>query len=194
MAELAHGVADEIAARIALPPDAAWVLDVGGGHALHSIALLRRHPALRAIVVDRPEALAAATPNVAASGMEDRIELRIGDFTRDDLGDSFDVALLFNVLHYGDAAWAGALVTRAATALRSGGQVAIFDQFRDAASTPASRAFLHTLALNYVVALRGGILALADVERTCAAAGLGAPQRIALRSAPGSYLLVATKR
>jgi SAM-dependent methyltransferase len=74
------------------------VLDLGGGTGGMSIALCRRFPALRAIVVDRPAVARLALAHVSASGLADRIHVQDGDFLVDPLPGRCDVALLANVL------------------------------------------------------------------------------------------------
>ena len=73
------------------------LVDLGGGTGGMSIALCRRHPRLRSIVIERAERVRDAEDEVRASGLADRIEVWSGDFTRDPLPGA-DVALLANVL------------------------------------------------------------------------------------------------
>lgn len=114
---------------------------MGGGHGAYSIALCRRHPQLMATVFDLPEALKAARENVAAEGLEDRIELREGDFLTEELPTGYDVALLFNIVHGFEAEQNAALLQNVAAALDPGGLVAVVEQVTGRAPGPASRAF-----------------------------------------------------
>ncbi|MCF6475227.1 hypothetical protein FAF44_43700, partial [Nonomuraea sp. MG754425] len=56
-AAMASLQAPAAARGIPVPRAARHVLDLGGGHGLFSLALLRRHPELRATVIDLPHAL-----------------------------------------------------------------------------------------------------------------------------------------
>jgi hypothetical protein len=47
-------------------------------------------------VLDRPQALNTARATVTSAGLLDRITLQAGDFLADDLGEGYDVALLFS--------------------------------------------------------------------------------------------------
>jgi tRNA (adenine22-N1)-methyltransferase len=63
-----------------LIPASECVADVGTDHALLPIYLIERSAAVRAIAVEKsPGPAAAARRAVAAAGLEDRIEVRLGD-------------------------------------------------------------------------------------------------------------------
>src|SRR5579884_3220089 len=82
----ANLAASEVARRIPVPRGARDLLDIGGSHGHYSVALCRRHPGLRAVVLDLPEAVAAAAPLLAREGMGDRVMHRAGDARTADLG------------------------------------------------------------------------------------------------------------
>ena len=105
------------------------VLDVGGGTGIYSIAWLLAHPALRAIVWDRPEVLKVAREMAAEFGVEDRLETVAGDMFRDDFPKGADVILLSNILHDWDVPECRAIVNRCAEALPEGGELLIHDVF-----------------------------------------------------------------
>jgi SAM-dependent methyltransferase len=70
-------------------------LDVGAGVAAVSIAMCRQYPALRAVGLEPASApLALARRNVAAGGLEDRVELRAQRVEELDDEEAFDVAWL----------------------------------------------------------------------------------------------------
>jgi SAM-dependent methyltransferase len=124
-------VAPLLASRIPVPDGARDLLDIGGSHGYFSVALCRRHPELRAVVLDLPEAVEHAAPLLAAEGMGDRVTLRAGDALRDDLGtEVHDVILMASLVHHFDDATNRALMRRAAAALRPGGVLVIFDAVR----------------------------------------------------------------
>lgn len=123
----AKNVAPVLAER--LPLDGArTLLDVGGGTGIYSIALLRRHDELRAIVFDRPEVLKVAAEFAQEYGVADRLECRPGDMFVDPLPQS-DLVLLSNILHDWDAPECRRLIRRCADALSSGGRLLIHDVF-----------------------------------------------------------------
>lgn len=89
---------DDVADAVSVPDDPARLLDIGGGHGLYSIELCRRHSNLAATIFDLPGAVEAMSGEIPAEVAE-RIRTRAGDYHEDDLGDEYDLALLFNVVH-----------------------------------------------------------------------------------------------
>jgi precorrin-6B methylase 2 len=113
-----------------LPLDGArQLLDVGGGTGIYSIAWLRQHPRLRAVVWDRPEVLKVAGEMAATYGVADRLACVPGDMFRDPAPAGCDVLLLSNVLHDWDVPGCRALLRRCADALPPGGRLLIHDVF-----------------------------------------------------------------
>ena len=106
-----------------------WLLDVGGGTGIYSIAFLERYPALRAIVFDRPEVLKVAAEMAKEYGVEDRLECRAGDMFSDPLPENCDAILLSNILHDWDVPECQRLVQRCADVVPPGGRVLIHDVF-----------------------------------------------------------------
>ncbi|TDC84929.1 class I SAM-dependent methyltransferase [Actinomadura sp. 7K507] len=131
MRAMAAAPAQEAAQLIPVPADARTLLDIGGSHGYYSVALCRRHPGLRAVVLDLPEALQHAAPLLAAEKMGDRVTHREGDVLNDDLGtDAYDIVLMVSVAHHFSADENHALAQRAARALRPGGVFVVVEPFR----------------------------------------------------------------
>ena len=126
LAGRARNVASVLAERVSLA-DARCLLDVGGGTGIYSIAWLRRHPQLRAIVWDRPEVLKVAQEMAAAYDVADRMQCVAGDMFVDPLPAGTDVCLLSNILHDWDVPECQVLVSRCAEALPEGGRLLIHD-------------------------------------------------------------------
>ena len=120
-----------LARRVPVPEAARDLLDIGGSHGFFSVAICRRHPGLRATVLDLPEAVAHAAPLLAAEDMGDRVVLRAGDALVDDLGtDAYDVVFMMSLAHHFDDATNRSLMRRVADALRPGGVAVIGDSIR----------------------------------------------------------------
>ena len=131
--------AGEAARRTPVPKGARDMLDIGGSHGYLSVALCRRHPALRSVVLDLPEAVEQARPILAAEGMGDRVVHRAGDALTDDLGEAaHDLILMFSLVHHFDAETNRALIARCARALRPGGLLVIGDLMRPGSPEGAS--------------------------------------------------------
>lgn len=188
-------VVDEVVDAVDVPEDASALLDIGGGHGLFAVELCRARPSLSATVVDSPAALSLARETVEDAGLEDRVTTRGADYLREDLGDGFDVALAFNVVHAHDRGETVRLFERAHDALDPGGRLAVLDQFVGSARTPVGRAGLGFVALTYLVTLGASLPAFDDVVESLGDAGFEGIERTAIRGAgPGNTLVQATKR
>ena len=73
------------------------VVDVGGGYGKLLTSLLRRHPAMRGVLLDTPVVVERARPRIEAAGVADRCELVGGDFFAD-MPSGGDLYLLSRVL------------------------------------------------------------------------------------------------
>ena len=107
------------------------VADLGAGGAPWSIAVLSACPGGSAVVNDLPEVLEVARARIAEAGLEDRCELRPGDYHTVALEDgAFDLVVLGHICRTEGADGTRALLGRAAAALRPGGRVLVSDYFR----------------------------------------------------------------
>jgi len=128
LAGRARNVAPVLADRYPLD-GARRLLDVGGGSGIYSIAWLRKHRGLQAVVWDRPEVLKVAAEMAEAYGVADRLELVAGDMFRDPVPEGADVVLLSNVLHDWDVPECRTLIGRCASPLPAGGRLLVHDVF-----------------------------------------------------------------
>jgi SAM-dependent methyltransferase len=127
----ANLLAPLLARRVPVPAGATEMLDIGGSHGYFSVVLCRRHPGLKATVLDLPPAVEQAAPLLEREGMGDRVVHRGGDALTDDLGDAaFDLIFMFSLVHHFDDATNRLLARRAARALRPGGYLVIGDALR----------------------------------------------------------------
>lgn len=187
-------LADAIAGKVAVPDGPARLLDVGGGHGLYAVELCRRHPGLSATVFDRPAALDVAREEIAAAGLDDRIGVRGGDYETDDLGEGYDLALVFNVAHAHDPAETVALFERVADALAPGGRIAVLDQFEGSGRTPVGTAGIGFVGLTYFVTLGARLHRYEDAVGWLRSAGFDGVTRTPIRRAgPGNTLVEAVK-
>lgn len=126
LAGRAKNVAPVLAQKIDLAGNT--LLDVGGGTGIYSVACLRQHPTLRAIVFDRPEVLKVAEEFAQQYGVADRLIGHPGDMFMDPLP-AADAVLLSNILHDWDEPQCAQLVQRCAHILPVGGRLVIHDVF-----------------------------------------------------------------
>jgi cyclopropane fatty-acyl-phospholipid synthase-like methyltransferase len=123
------------------------LLDIGGGHGMYSIAFCQQNLSLSATVFDSAEALKPAKINIAEAGLENAIQIKAGDFLEDDLGEAYDVALLFNICHGLSEEQNIALLNKTAKALNPGGMAVILEQLGMNLPMPMSRAANNLLGI-----------------------------------------------
>ncbi len=186
-------VLDDVIARIDFPAGAKRILDVGGGHGLYSIQLCRRHPEVTAAIFDLPVALKRARENSRASHMNDRVSLLPGDYREDDLGNGYDVALVYNIIHAHRPEENIQLLKKVAAALTPNGRVVILDQMGDRAFGPVTRAVNSLIALAYFILLGGQTYTYREVEGWLHEAGFALLSRKSLLKAPGTIMIIAVR-
>jgi SAM-dependent methyltransferase len=112
------------------------LMDLGGGSGVISLALARRWPSLRVVVVDMATVCEAGREIAARLFQGDRVHYYPADFYRDDLPAEMDMVLECDVNLY-DAD----LLRKVWASLRPGGRFVIVDQFAPAEGVaPAGRA------------------------------------------------------
>ncbi|PYP87721.1 MAG: hypothetical protein DMF61_08710 [Blastocatellia bacterium AA13] len=127
MLELARVDAGTLARLVPVPKSAKRILDLGGSHGLLSAALCRKHPPMKSVVIDLPEAIGTARELARAEGIDDIVEHRGGDLLNDDLGSGYEAALLSNVLHHFRPNAIAKISRRVRDALTPGGILAIWE-------------------------------------------------------------------
>jgi SAM-dependent methyltransferase len=194
MRSLAGPSAAEVAHRTPVRSGARDLLDIGGSHGYHSVVLCRRHPGLRAVVLDLPEAVKQAAPILAQEGMGDRVTHRIGNALTDDLGaGAWDVVFVAYLVHHFDDATNREFARRVARALRPGGAFVIQELVRpDAHSAADQQGAL--LDLYFALTSESGTWSYDEMAAWQRAAGLEPQKPIRFRSVPGSGQQVAIKR
>jgi SAM-dependent methyltransferase len=127
-------------ANAALVPveDPRNLVDVAGGHGAFSMAMCRRHPGLRATVLDLPPSTAVGRRIVAEEGFSDRVSFRDGDVFELGLGEGVDVVSVFNLVHHLSEERDRRLCGMAHEALRPGGFLVIGDSARPEPGEPVS--------------------------------------------------------
>jgi SAM-dependent methyltransferase len=186
---IAPGIAD----ALALPEDRALrVLDVGGGHGGYSIALAQRYPRLTATVFELPRVVPVTREIVAQAGLAERVFVQEGDFQRDDLGNGYDVALVFGVLNGEPPEGRPALIAKVFAALNPGGRIVLRDFVLDTDRAGPLEAAIFALQM-LLATDAGGLDTRDDWARWLRAAGFTPPESISLPAGIGSVLIVADR-
>lgn len=189
----ANPLAPWLARRLPVPSGARDVLDIGGSHGYFSVVLCRRHPELRATVLDLPEAEIHARPLLEREGMGERVSFRAGNALTDDLGEAaYDLILIFSLVHHFDDVTNRSLVRRAARALRPGGYLVIGDALRPSSPGNGGQqgAFFD---LYFAMTSESGLWTFDEMRSWQEAAGLRPRTSISLVPGGGFVLQVAVK-
>jgi hypothetical protein len=127
--------------------------DVGGANGTFVGLAAKRHPQLKPTLFELPVVTEVAARNLAAMGVDDRVEVVGGDFFVDDLPPA-DVIVMGNILHDWDEDQKKFLIAKAYDALNAGGRFiaveAIIDDERRA------NALGLMMSLNMLIETRGG--------------------------------------
>lgn len=177
----------EVGRRTPTPRGAKLMLDLGGSHGHFAAEICRRHPGLRAQVLDLPEAIEKAAPLLAAEGMGDRLVHVPGDVTTADLGtERYDLILMSNLAHHLDGAENQALALKAARALRPGGVFVIQEPARPERGTEGGQTGT-LLGLYFALQSRPNAHAwtVAEMANWQSTAGLRPGNPLRMRTAPG---------
>ena len=103
------------------------LLDLGGGPASYAITFLQKHPAMEAVLFDRPDVVTIAQEQVAAAGLESRFSYLAGDMVVDPIGAGYDLILVSNIIHSYSETTNRALVRKCSDALVPGGTLILKD-------------------------------------------------------------------
>ena len=98
MAALAQTIAPRIAKTCTLSPKPTTLLDLGGSHAVYSMAFQDRYPCLQATVVDTSLGVQVGNSIVAGRGLEEQIFFIVGDIWQLPLHGIYDVILILSII------------------------------------------------------------------------------------------------
>jgi SAM-dependent methyltransferase len=193
MRALSGLAAPEIVGRTPLPKAATTMLDVGGSHGFISVAMCRKYPKLRAVVLDLPVAVKHAAPILAKEAMGDRVVHRAGDAVTDDLGEhEWDFIYVSQLLHHFDEPTNRKFCQRVARALRPGGVFVVLEMIRP--SSPAAAGQVGALLdLYFAVTSQSGTWSVDEITGWQRDAGLTPKKPIHLRTVPGAVEVVAVR-
>jgi SAM-dependent methyltransferase len=182
--ELHRDLAETLAAALEVG-GARRLLDIGGGSGVMSLALLRRHPGLSAVVADIETVCAAGRRIAAENGMEDRITYRATDLSGP-LPSGFDLVLECDVGLYTEA-----LFARVREALNEGGRFLIADEMADDPDEAPTPWRLHWAFTAAISGPPGDAVTPGRVKEMLAAGGFTVLRETAL---PEGFRLIEARR
>jgi precorrin-6B methylase 2 len=157
-------------------PDAARVLDVGGGSGAYAMAFARAKPGVSAVVFDLPNVVPMTRSFIEREGLASRVSTVTGDYLKDDLGRGYDVVFLSAIIHSNSPAENAELMRKCVHALRDGGCVVVQDFIMD--DERVSPAHGAMFALNMLVGTDAGdTYTEGEVSGWMTAAGLSGVSR-----------------
>jgi SAM-dependent methyltransferase len=191
IARMNRPIAEQAMRELGLGEGAPALLDVGGGMAVYSLAVLAANPRARATQADWPHINAAARGAVEKAGFGDRFAAIDGDIRESDLGEGrFDVAVLSNIMHQESPASNRALLGRIHRALRPAGKLVVAEFVVDDGRTGPPMALLFNLNM-LPLGEQGKSYERRELTALVTEAGFGAPQFVP--AGPVATLIYATK-
>jgi ubiquinone/menaquinone biosynthesis C-methylase UbiE len=76
------------------------MLDLAGNAGIYTVALVSHHPTLEGIVFDQPSVIETTREVISKYGLDDRIGVLTGDFTKDDIGNDYDLVRTSDTLSF----------------------------------------------------------------------------------------------
>ncbi|ACM18934.1 helix-turn-helix SAM-dependent methyltransferase [Geotalea daltonii FRC-32] len=101
------------------------LLDMGGGPGTYAIHFCLHNPELTAVIYDLPSTRPFAERTISQFGLSDRIAFESGDFIKEGIKGTFDVAWLSHILHGEGPEGCAILLEKAISALEPGGMILI---------------------------------------------------------------------
>ena len=104
------------------------LMDVGCGPATFAVKFCERYPGLKAVAMDRPQNLKIAKQIVDQFNIQDRVELRPGDYNTDSLGVDNDAMLLSSMTNQESPATLRKLLKKCYDSMSQDGVIMIQEQ------------------------------------------------------------------
>ncbi|GAB3894689.1 hypothetical protein GCM10028803_10030 [Larkinella knui] len=190
--------AKEFGRKAPIPKNATRMLDIGGSHGQHSVALCKKLPDLQAIILDLPPAIEQAAPLLARAGMGDRVRHQAGNALTDDFGESqYDIVLLSSLAHHFSNEQNREVARKVARALKPGGVYIINEFIRpetDGKSDGVGTNLVgNSMDLFYGLTSTAGNYAISEIQSWQTDAGLKLSKVKSYLSIPGRAMVVAKK-
>jgi SAM-dependent methyltransferase len=146
------------------------LLDVGGGSGALSLAVASRFPALKAVVLDRPQVCALADSYIDAADLSGRVSTYPGDIFKDPIPEDVDVILLSLFIHAFGLERSTPILKKCFDALPPGGCLLIYEPMLDPNRVGPMMTLLSSLNM-LVVTPSGGDVTARDYQNWLAKAG-----------------------
>ena len=144
------------------------------------------------VIFELPRVVPVARQIIAEAGMTEQVMVQSGDFQQEELGQGYDLALVFGVLNGEPPDGRPELIRKVFAALKPGGQIILRDFVLDPDRAGPRQAALFALQM-LLVTEAGGLDTRSDWAEWLAKAGFLPSREIELPDWVGSSLTVAQK-
>lgn len=189
MRAFAQDLSRDLLQLVQLPGHARRLLDLGGSHGMHTLALCRRYPHLSAVIIDLESALGGTDARISEAGLVDRVAVRAADVRARDWGEDYDVALYLSVAHNMHAEENEDIFAHLGTVIRPGGQLIIHDYPRE--TTPGL--FGAAFGLTLLVETGTRTYSYEELSKMLVRAGFGAIRQHVLSPADKGTIIIADR-
>lgn len=193
---LGSSMVKEVVSRTRIPAPPTKMLDVGGSHGLYCVEFCRKHPALKATVLDWPIGLENARQTLAQErDVAERIDLMECDFERENLPKGeYDFIFLGNIIHGLGEEANQRLFDQIAAASSSVATIAILDQYSGVKGSAFVKGVASLIGWNLFLFAGGRAYDFQDVAKWLDRSGFGSTTLTHLKRSPGFSLITAYKR
>jgi SAM-dependent methyltransferase len=133
--------------------------------------IARRHPPMRAEVLELPEVVDYSRSVAVENGLHDIVDHRAGDALTTDLGiDAYDVVFLGNLIHHFTESQNQGLFRKICQSLRENGTIAIWD-FNNRATGRESNTIIDGFALLFRISSSSRLYTPEEISSWLAVAG-----------------------
>ncbi|UCC51511.1 MAG: methyltransferase [Anaerolineaceae bacterium] len=164
------------------------LMDVGGGSGVVSLALLRKHPQLKATVVDIANVCTAGREIADKLPEKDRISYYPLNFVEDEPPKKFDIILICDAGIFDDS-----FLEKMAGSLNEGGRLVIVDRWFDMGQNETARRLAYVLG-NSLRNPEYSLRSLEDIGAGLVQAGLEVESIVALQYGNGNWKLIYARK
>jgi 2-polyprenyl-3-methyl-5-hydroxy-6-metoxy-1,4-benzoquinol methylase len=193
MASAARAQSREVGKRLPIPKGATQMLDIGGSHGLHSVALCRKKRGLQSTILDLPEAIQWAKPILEQEGMQDRVQHQPGNILVEELPTAqYDLVLMSSLSHHFSPEQNASITEKVVKALKPGGYYVLMDFIRPQPKTD-SDLIGSSHDLFFALSSTAGTYSIAEMKQWQREAGLQHHKLIHFFTIPNCVAVIGKK-
>ena len=193
MNDISRHMIPEILKKAKLPAGAKRLLDLGGSHGQHSVAMCKKYDGLKATVVDYAAVQNYANETIAGTACRTAWISWPCDFMEEAIPGNADAVLLFNIVHSYTPERNTALFEKIYDAMNPGGRLLILEQLDiSGGRSQFARAMVSYMAINLFHQANGNTYPYEEISSWAKKAGFSATKLTKL-NVPGVGIITCTK-